>query len=218
MIAEYLDRVGYVVPPAADDADATVPADDWPTEMVMLDVTFPDLGGGVPTQSDGHVAEAHVILVASLDQTDTATPRRPGMAAGRTGNVVTARSLMSRVPALLWPHPSGPAETPRPSHRVGTVSIGGLLMDLEAREVHVDGRPVALTWTEFEMLAALAARPRAALSRRELIEAVRDERWRGDERVIDVHVAHLRHKLRDDVAEHRFVRTVRGVGYRLGPG
>jgi DNA-binding response OmpR family regulator len=101
---------------------------------------------------------------------------------------------------------------------VGTVAIGGLLMDMESRAVHVDGKPVELTWTEFEMLAALAARPRAALSRRELIEAVRDERWQGDERVIDVHVAHLRHKLCDDVVEHRFVRTVRGVGYGMGLG
>lgn len=221
-IAEYLDRVGYVVPSAANDAEAdadtTEPEYDWPTEMVMLDVTFPDLDGMVPAQPDQHLAEARVILVAALDETDTPTPRRAGTAVAHLENVVAARALLSRVPALLWPHLAGPTEEARPSHRVGTVSIGGLVMDYEARAVHVDGRPVELTWTEFEMLAALAERPRAALSRRELIEAVRDERWQGDERVIDVHVAHLRHKLCDDVAEHRFVRTVRGVGYGMGPG
>lgn len=218
VIAEYLDRAGYGVASVADGADATEPAYDWPTEMVMLDVTFPDVEGMEPARPDRHLAEARVILVASLDDTDSAVPRRAGTAVADPGNVVSARALLSRVPALLWPHLSGSTEQARLSQRVGTVSIGGLAMDHEARTVHVDGRPVELTWTEFEMLAALAERPRAALSRRELIEAVRDERWQGDERVIDVHVAHLRHKLCDDVAEHRFVRTVRGVGYGMGQG
>ena len=149
VIAEYLDRAGYVAPSAADEAEATEPAYDWPTEMVMLDVTFPDVEGMVPAQPDRHLAEARVILVASLDDTDSAVPRRAGTAVAHLGNVVSARALLSRVPALLWPHLSGPREQARPSHRVGTVSIGGLVMDHEARTVHVDGKPVELTWTEF---------------------------------------------------------------------
>ena len=57
-----------------------------------------------------------------------------------------------------------------------------------------------------------------AFGRRQLIDAVWGEGWVGDEHLVDVHVAHLRRKLDDDPAAPRFVRTVRGIGYRMGPG
>jgi DNA-binding response OmpR family regulator len=77
---------------------------------------------------------------------------------------------------------------------------------------------VELTRTEFDLLATLSARPRVAFSRHQLIEAVWNESWIGDEHLVDVHIGHLRRKLGDGPATHRFVRTVRGVGYRMGEG
>jgi DNA-binding response OmpR family regulator len=64
----------------------------------------------------------------------------------------------------------------------------------------------------------MASRPRAALTRRQLIEAVWGQGWFGDEHVVDVHIGHLRTKLGDDASEPRFIRTVRRVGYGMGPG
>jgi DNA-binding response OmpR family regulator len=77
---------------------------------------------------------------------------------------------------------------------------------------------VELTRTEFDLLATLSARPRVAFSRRQLIDAVWGELWVGDEHTVDVHIGHLRRKLGDDPATPRFVRTVRGIGYRMGEG
>ena len=57
-----------------------------------------------------------------------------------------------------------------------------------------------------------------AFTRRQLIDAVWGADWVGDEHLVDVHVGHLRRKLGDDAAAGRFVRTVRGVGYRMGSG
>jgi DNA-binding response OmpR family regulator len=98
------------------------------------------------------------------------------------------------------------------------LAVGGLSMDLEARTVAVDGASVELTRTEFDLLAAMAARPKAALTRRQLISAVWGADWYGDDHVVDVHIAHVRTKLGDDATEPRFVRTVRGVGYGMGAG
>jgi DNA-binding response OmpR family regulator len=100
----------------------------------------------------------------------------------------------------------------------GRLVVGALAVDLEAREVAVDGRAVELTRTEFDLLAALAARPRMAFGRRQLIEVVWGVDWVGDEHLVDVHVGHLRRKLGDDVGSARFIRTVRGIGYRMGEG
>ena len=76
----------------------------------------------------------------------------------------------------------------------------------------------ALRGTRLALLAALSERPRMAFSRRQLIDAVWGPNWVGDEHLVDVHIGHLRHKLDDDAAHARFVRTVRGVGYRMGTG
>jgi len=77
---------------------------------------------------------------------------------------------------------------------------------------------VELTRTEFDILAALAARPRLAYSRAQLIEAVWGTGWVGDEHLVDIHIGHIRRKLGDGPTGPRYIQTVRGVGYRMGTG
>ena len=96
--------------------------------------------------------------------------------------------------------------------------FGDLRIDAAGHEVTRGGRPVALTRTEFDILDVLSGQPRIALSRRQLIDAVWDAAWVGDEHVVDVHVANLRKKLDDDPTEPRYITTIRGVGYRMGRG
>ena len=105
---------------------------------------------------------------------------------------------------------SRPASTP--------LQFGSLELDLAGREVRVDGEPIALTRTEFDVLAALARRPKMAFTRRQLVDTVWGVEWVGDDHLVDVHIGHLRRKLGDDAEEGRFIRTVRGVGYRMGDG
>ncbi|MDD9205791.1 response regulator transcription factor, partial [Georgenia sp. 10Sc9-8] len=120
------------------------------------------------------------------------------------------RELVARVQAML--------RRPRQAVPMKPVAFGPLVIDVVAREVHLDGEPVELTRTEFDVLAALAARPRLAFSRRQLIEEVWGPGWVGDDHLVDVHIGHVRRKLGDDPSEPVFIRTVRGVGYRMGPG
>jgi DNA-binding response OmpR family regulator len=84
--------------------------------------------------------------------------------------------------------------------------------------VRVGGAPVGLTPREFDLLDALSTRPNAAFSRAQLLEHVWGPSWYGDEHVVDVHIANLRRKLGDDPTDPRYVKTVRGVGYRMGNG
>ena len=89
---------------------------------------------------------------------------------------------------------------------------------MASREVFIDDEPIMLTRTEFDVLAALSARPGVVFSRRQLLDAVWAEAWVGNEHLVDVHIGHLRRKLGDDPADPRYVITVRGVGYRMGSG
>lgn len=96
--------------------------------------------------------------------------------------------------------------------------FGRLVLDTEAREVYVDGAEVELTRLEFDLLDTLTARPRVVFTRSKLLELVWGPDWFGDDHVVDVHVSSLRRKIGDDPQAPRFIRTVRGVGYRIANG
>jgi two-component system response regulator VanR len=121
--------------------------------------------------------------------------------------------LVARIRAMLRRPRSAERREDGPPRR-----FGDLVLDPLAREVRRDGEPVELTRLEFDLLDALSERPRLAFSRRQLLERVWGPSWFGDEHVVDVHVANLRRKLGDDPRSPRYVRTVRGVGYRMGTG
>jgi DNA-binding response OmpR family regulator len=126
------------------------------------------------------------------------------------------RELVARVHVMLR-RPRRPAAS-RAVPGPPPIAVGPLSVDVDGREVRVDGRSVDLTRIEFDLLATMAARPRTAFSRRQLIDAVWGDGWFGDEHLVDVHIGHLRRKLGDDASSPRFVRTVRGIGYRMGDG
>ena len=127
------------------------------------------------------------------------------------------RELLARIQAMLR-RPRASTASPRPAQEGEARIFGALSIHAAGREVQLDGVAVALTRTEFDVLEALSARPKLAFSRRALIDAVWDQTWVGDEHLVDVHVGHLRRKLGDDPSSPRYVRTIRGVGYRMGKG
>jgi DNA-binding response OmpR family regulator len=124
------------------------------------------------------------------------------------------RELAARVQAMLRRprgERSGDGEAP-------ARTFGDLVIDPASREVSVAGQPAGLTRLEFDLLDVLSARPRLAFTRRQLVDRVWGDDWFGDEHIVDVHIVRLRRKLGDDPARPRYVLTVRGVGYRMGPG
>jgi len=161
------------------------------------------------TFSDAYV----IMLTARVEEIDTLV----GLSVGADDYMTkpfSSRVLVARIRSVLRrPRTgTGPADT-TPLRRFGELRI-----DPEAREVWLDGRPIALTPIEFDLLDALSSRPRSAFTRAQLIERVWGPGWFGDERLVDIHLGHVRRKLDDDVAAQRYICTVRGVGYRMGPG
>ena len=121
------------------------------------------------------------------------------------------REFRSRVRALLR-RAAAPRHQPPGEEMLG---VEGLRIDPARRAVEVDGRPVQLTYVEFELLCTLARRPGRVFSRQVLLEAIRGDSDYREPRTIDVHVRHLREKIEQDSRNPRFLLTVRGVGYRF---
>jgi DNA-binding response OmpR family regulator len=92
---------------------------------------------------------------------------------------------------------------------------GRLLIDRSARQARLEGLPLPLTTTEFDLLVTLVANAPRTLTREQLLAAVRGYDAGASERTVDAHIKNLRHKLGDDPREPAFVLTVAGVGYRF---
>lgn len=221
VVGTYLERAGFEITLVHDGIDAVDRARQVDPDVVVLDLGLPRLDGievcrQLRTFSDAYV----VMLTARADEIDTLI----GLSVGADDYMTkpfSPRELIARIQAMLRrPRPStGDGRTPsRSGADSGRRTFGSLTLDPAGREVWVDGTPIALTRTEFDLLAALSAHPNVVFTRGQLITAVWGPSWVGDEHLVDVHIGHLRRKLGDDATRGVFVRTVRGVGYRMGAG
>ncbi|MEA2295904.1 MAG: two-component system, OmpR family, response regulator RegX3 [Solirubrobacteraceae bacterium] len=203
-------RDGHSVLAVADGRAAIDRASTGHFDVVVLDVA---LGPG----PDGYDVcrtlreRRNVVPIIMLTALDSEADAVLGLEAGADDYVTKPfgpAELRSRVRAVL--RRAGP-------RALGdeVLSGGPIVLDRTSREVRVDGRPVGLTFSEFELLQALMARPGALLNRQELLRAIWGDGAYRDPRGIDVHIRHLREKLEEHPERPQLLLTVRGVGYRF---
>jgi len=216
VVAGYLEHEGFVVTTAADGEQALAQARRDPPDVIVLDLMLPGIDGIEVCRQLRTFTDAYVImLTARTEEIDTLI----GLSVGADDYMTkpfSPRELTARIRGLL----RRPRTTAQTDGDPQVRKIGDLSLDPQSRQVHVGmaGTAVELTRTEFDLLEALTERPKLAFTRRQLIERVWGPEWVGDEHLVDIHIVHIRRKLGDDAASPRFVQTVRGVGYRMGPG
>jgi DNA-binding response OmpR family regulator len=196
-----LRREGFDVTRAATAA-AALAADAG--DVVLLDLRLPDGDGFDVCRELRARSDVPIIVVTARGEE---SDRVAGLELGADDYVVKPfglRELIARIRAVT-------RRATGARGRGGVLQVGPLLVDERARRAQLDGRELELTPKEFELLAALARDPGAALSRRRLLEEVWHTSWYGSAKTIDVHIAALRRKLGDPSV----IETVRGVGFRL---
>lgn len=187
-------------------------------DLVLLDLMLPGPSGFDVCRAI-HQREPNlpvIILTARGDEVDKVV----GLELGADDYITkpfSPRELVARIRAVL--RRSVRAAEASSGGKTGDdeLVLGGLRIDLAAREVSIDGRAVSLTRTEFELLAALASQAGRVLTRDQLVTRVWGYEAEGGTRLLDSHIAHLRAKIESDPSRPRFVYTVRDVGYRLSP-
>jgi DNA-binding response OmpR family regulator len=211
LLAYPLEREGFRVLQARDGEEALERFASEQVDLVVLDLMLPKLDGLEVCKRLRAQSEVPIIMLTARDDE---LDKVLGLELGADDYITkpfSIREFRSRVRALLRR-----AAAPRRDTREGEVIAGnGLTIDLARRVVEVEGRPVQLTYVEFELLRILASHPGRVYTRQMLLEAL----WGGSDyrepRTIDVHVRHLREKLERDPREPELIFTVRGVGYRF---
>ncbi|MCS7007626.1 MAG: response regulator transcription factor [Thermoleophilia bacterium] len=209
-----LERDGYRVVQAWDGEEALRRFDEEEqVDLVVLDVMLPKLDGlEVCNRLRARSTVPIVMLTARGEELDKVL----GLELGADDYITkpfSVREFRSRVRALLRRASFAPAA----SRRERIIEQGELRIDVPRRTVEVRGKPVSLTFIEFELLVLLASSPGIVFSRRELLERLRGSAEYREPRTIDVHVRHLREKIERDPSNPELILTVRGAGYRFRP-
>ena len=199
-----LVRDGFSVHVAGDGPAALLAVQRDRPALVLLDVGLPGLDGIEICRRLRAAGDWTPVLFVTAR--DDETDRVLGLELGADDYVTkpfSPRELVARVRAVLRRGRGDPAAGPR--------RLGELTLNPQTRRVSVAGQEVALTTTEFELLAHLMARPGRVFAREELLTEVWGYPAGTATRTVDVHIAQLRGKLGDALV----VRSVRGVGYAV---
>jgi DNA-binding response OmpR family regulator len=205
-----LRKDGYEVVAAGDGREALDRFAEQRFDLVILDIMLPKLDGiEVCRRLRSRSQVPIIMLTAKDDEIDKVL----GLEMGADDYITkpfSVREFRSRVKAALRR-----SEMASVRHGGEPIVAGGLRIDFDRRAVEVDGRPVSLTYVEFEILAVLATRPGRVLTREMLLEHVWGDSAYRDPRTVDVHIRHLREKIEKDAKRPEYLFTVRGVGYRF---
>lgn len=190
-------------------------------DLITLDLGLPGIDGIEACRRIRLITDAYVVMITGrADEVE----RLIGLETGADDFIskpFSPRELKARVNAMFRRPRRGaavisdaaPARAPESEHEV--LQHGELSVDVDGRRAFQSGRELSLTRTEFDLLTELMRTPNRVWSRQALLRSVWATEWATDTHLVEVHVGNLRRKLGESPGATRFIRTVRGVGYRM---
>ena len=210
-LAYNLGRQGFGVHKAPDGAEASKLARRLRPDLILLDLMLPGESG--IRLCERIRQEDREVVIVMVTAKDAEEDKVRGFEAGADDYVTKPfgmKELVARINANLKRSAAPPGERGR------ILEVEDLSLDTKNFTALVKGEPLGLRLKEFELLAALAARPGELRSREELAKEVWGHAGVGSSRTIDVHIRRVRAAL-EEKSDYEYVHTVRGLGYRFDP-
>lgn len=205
----YLEKAGYAVASAIRGDDGLAKWEAEKPDLLILDLNLPGVDGlEVARQIRKRSDLPILMLTARVEEMD----RIIGLELGADDYIskpFSPREVVARVRAVLRRAGSNSRNEAK------LLTIGELVINLEAHQVTHAGMILELTPTEFNLLAALASQPGRVFTRLQLLELSQGTAYEGYERTIDAHIKNLRSKVEIDPHNPKYIETVFGVGYRF---
>lgn len=206
LLASYLDQNGVASAHAPNGSRGLELLGREAFDAVLLDVMMPGMDGlsVLKKLRDRWPSVPVIMLTAKGDETDRVVGLELG-ADDYLAKPFSPRELLARLKAVL--------RRTNPDLGRQRLTAGPIVVEVEARAVRVDGRPVEVTGLEFDLLVGLLRRQGKVVPRTSLLALAGRSEVTVSDRTVDVHISHLRKKLGDDPP--RLIKTIRGVGYTL---
>ncbi|SDZ54349.1 two-component system, OmpR family, alkaline phosphatase synthesis response regulator PhoP [Evansella caseinilytica] len=209
-----LEQGGFHVSTAMDGKTAFEKAKDQAFDLIILDLMLPEMDGLEVCKQlrQSKVMTPILMLTAKDDEFDKVLGLELG-ADDYLTKPFSPREVVARVRAILRRSHSTKAEKEETAPE--KIAIGDVDIYPENYEVFLKGEALELTPKEFELLLYLANNKGRVLTRDQLLNAVWNYEFVGDTRIVDVHVSHLREKIEPNTKKPIYIKTIRGLGYKL---
>lgn len=208
-IQSYIKNAGYEVVIAFNGLNGLNILNKQQIDLVLLDLMLPDMSGEVLCKTIRSNSKVPIIMItAKIDEESIIR----GLSIGADDYVTkpfSPRQLIARIESLFR------RTTISNQSASGNLLFGSLLINTENYSVSYDNFPIELTPNEFKLLYTLASRPNKVFTRDELIDVAFMGKYEGYTRSLDSHIKNIRRKL-NQITNHNYIVTVRGIGYRFG--
>lgn len=211
LLSASLRFAGHQVITSHNGTDAVAKIIDNQPDIVLLDVMLPDVSGfGVTKKIRSMGIETPILFLTARDDTED---KVTGLTVGGDDYVTKPFGLdeiMARISAIM-------RRTGKDQVAESVIKVGELEMNEDAHEVTVNGTPVDLSPTEYQLLRYLAQNPNRVLTKAQILDHVWEYDFNGEMGIVESYVSYLRKKL-DPISSEPLIITKRGVGYLLkGP-
>jgi two-component system alkaline phosphatase synthesis response regulator PhoP len=211
-----LEQAGFDVITAMDGESGRDLAENESPDIMILDVMLPKLDG---MEVCKQLRQKKILIpILMLTAKDEEFDKVLGLELGADDYLVkpfSPREVIARVKAILRRTQVNKEETSEKADKNESIQIGELKLIPEQYEAYFNEELLELTLKEFELLLYLAQNKGRVLTRDQLLSAVWDYDFAGDTRIVDVHISHLREKIEKDSKKPTYIKTIRGLGYKL---
>ncbi|EGQ3955277.1 DNA-binding response regulator [Staphylococcus pseudintermedius] len=209
-----LEQSGYVVEVAQDGEEALQKEKETKPDLIVLDVMLPKKDGIEVCKTIR--SDKNQVPILMLTAKDDEFDRVLGLELGADDYMTkpfSPREVVARVKAIL--RRSSLVDHVRKEGEDEDIVIGSIRIRPDFFEVYRNDELLELTPKEFELLLYLVERQGRVITREHMLNSVWNYEFAGDSRIVDVHISHLRDKLEENPKQPQFIKTVRGLGYKL---
>lgn len=210
-VTDYLEWEGFEVYTAQDGDEVLREFKQVRPDLLILDITMPKLDGFEVCRRIREKSKVPIIFLSAKTST---IDRITGLTIGSDDYLTKPfdnTELLLRIKAIL----RRTAEKPDESNK-DIIKVPGLVINKESMTVEINGEETELTPKEFDMLWLLASRPNKVFTREQLLDQVWGTEYFGDTGVVTTLIKRLREKIEPDLDNPKYIKTIRGVGYKFG--